>query len=78
MRAALSLLVLLVMVMMAMGDSPPLKVREVNGPDYLALKAVDKLSLLWENCIEELQSSRWFNFLQMAELFVEPMCPVFR
>lgn len=78
MRAALSLLVLLVMVMMAMGDSPPLRVREANGPDYLALKAVDKLSLLWENCIEELQSSQWFNFLQMAELFVEPMCPVFR
>jgi len=78
MRSALSLLVLLVMVMMAMGESPPLRVREANGPDYLALKAVDKLSLLWENCIEELQSSQWFNFLQMAELFVEPMCPVFR
>jgi len=31
MRAALSLLVLLVMVMMAMGDSPPLKVREAMG-----------------------------------------------
>ena len=80
MRTPLSLLVLLVMVMvmMAMGDSPPLMVREANGADYLALKALDKLNLLWENCIEELKSSQWFNFLQMAELFVEPMCPVFR
>ena len=72
MRAALSLLVLVEMVMLAAG------VRPANGPDYLALKAVDKFNLLWENCIEEVQSSRWFNFVQMAQLFVEPMCPVFR
>ena len=80
MRTAFSLLVLLVIAIgeLAMGDSPPLMVREANGADYLALKALDKLNLLWENCIEELKSSQWFNFLQMAELFVEPMCPVFR
>ena len=72
MRAALSLLVLVEMVMVAMGA------RVANGPDYLALKAADKLNVLWGNCIEELQSSRWFNLLQMAGLFVEPMCPVFR
>jgi len=72
MRFALSSLVLVEMVVFTAG------VRPANGPDYLALKAVDKLNLLWENCIEELQSSRWFNFIQMAQLFVEPMCPVFR
>lgn len=72
MRAALSLMVLVEMVVLTSGVKP------ANGPDYLALKAADKLNLLWENCIEELQSSRWFNFIQMAELFVEPMCPVFR
>ena len=72
MRAALSLLVLVEMVMVAMGA------RVANGPDYLALKAADKLNVLWGNCVEELQSSRWFNLLQMAGLFVEPMCPVFR
>ena len=72
MRAALSLLVLVEMVMVAMGAMV------ANGPDYLALKAADKLNVLWGNCIEELQSSRWFNLLQMAGLFVEPMCPVFR
>ena len=72
MRSALSFLLLVEMVVLSAG------VRPANGPDYLALKAVDKLNLLWENCIEELQSSRWFNFIQMAELFVEPMCPVFR
>ena len=69
---ALSLLVLVEMVMVAMGAMV------ANGPDYLALKAADKLNVLWGNCIEELQSSRWFNLLQMAGLFVEPMCPVFR
>ena len=72
MRATLSLLVLVEMVMVAMGAMV------ANGPDYLALKAADKLNVLWGNCIEELQSSRWFNLLQMAGLFVEPMCPVFR
>ena len=72
MRSALSLLVLVEMVVFTAGVMP------ANGPDYLALKAVDKLNLLWENCIEELQSSQWFNFIQMAQLFVEPMCPVFR
>ena len=72
MRSALSSLVLVEMVVFTAG------VRPANGPDYLALKAVDKLNLLWENCIEELQSSQWFNFIQMAQLFVEPMCPVFR
>ena len=69
MRAALSFLLLVEMVMVTGG------VREANGQDYLALKASDKLNLLWENCIEELQSSRWFNFIEMAQLFVEPMCP---
>ena len=53
-------------------------VREANGLGYLALRAVDKLNLLWANCIEDINSSRWHNFMQMAELFVEPMCPVFR
>ena len=72
MRVALSLLVLVEMVMVAMGAMV------ANGPDYLALKAADKLNVLWGNCIEELQSSRWFNLLEMAGLFVEPMCPVFR
>ena len=72
MRAALGLLVLVEMVMVGMGAMV------ANGPDYLALKAADKLNVLWGNCIEELQSSRWFNLLQMAGLFVEPMCPVFR
>ena len=72
MRAALSFLLLVEMVMVTGG------VREANGQDYLALKASEKLNLLWENCIEELQSSRWFNFIEMAQLFVEPMCPVFR
>ena len=66
------LYLLLEMVIVTMG------VREANGPDYLALRAVDKLNLLWANCIEDINSSRWYNFMQMAELFVEPMCPVFR
>ena len=66
------LYLLLEMVMVTMG------VREANGPNYLALRAVDKLNLLWANCIEDINSSRWYSFMQMAELFVEPMCPVFR
>ena len=66
------LYLLLEMVMVTMG------VREANGPNYLALRAVDKLNLLWANCIEDINSSRWYNFMEMAQLFVEPMCPVFR
>jgi len=55
-----------------------LALQEVNSDSYLNLSAEKKLKRILSNCYEDTTSGHWLNLLQMAGIFITPMCPTFR
>jgi len=51
---------------------------DVSTEEYLALPAVEKSAIIWNNVMEDTTSADWFSALEMPGIFTEDMCPVLR
>lgn len=62
------------MMMMVLTNNLAFALHKVSGPDYTALSAEDKQTLIWSNVLANSTPNNWPG-PQLAEIFVESMCP---